>query len=166
MLEWGGWSTPRPGCFTHQEGPGTHWTGGRMSPRARLDGCGKGHSLRTLHYIMKSQQSDHGITENWSRSIGWTVHYIMTSQRSDHEVNANLWRSCEVLTHVICQSKFHCVVCWSENQKLAYLVRAHILSAQITSFSVLNVYSWPTSSEVTNDPLKYIKCQITVEAKY
>jgi len=40
-----------------------------MSPRAGLNGCGKGHSDELLHYIMKSQQSDHGITENWSRSI-------------------------------------------------------------------------------------------------
>ena len=156
------------------------------------------------HCIMKSHESDHGITANWSRSMGcfsialWRVtslimgllqtdqgqwgasalhyeepavwswdhcklvqvngmnsawhhaesavwpwdhcklvkvngvlqHCIMKSHESGHGITANWSRSCEVPTHVICQSKFHGVVWWSENQKLAYLVHAHVLSAQ------------------------------------
>jgi hypothetical protein len=53
----------------------------------------KGSFGWTVHYIMKSQQSHHGITANWSRSIGWTLHFIMKSQESDHSTPENLWRS-------------------------------------------------------------------------
>ena len=48
---------------------------------------------------------------------------IMGSQKNGDD-------QCEVPTHVICQSKFQFVVCWSQNQKVAYLVHAHVLSAQ------------------------------------
>jgi hypothetical protein len=37
-LDGGEWSAPRPDRFTSKEGaPGTHWKGGRVSPRAVLD---------------------------------------------------------------------------------------------------------------------------------
>jgi len=52
------------------------------------------------------------------------------------------------------------------NGLIWYIHMFYLLKIIITAFSVLNVYSWPTSSEVAHDPLKYIKCQITVETKY
>jgi len=36
-----GWSTPRPGFFAPRERPGSHCIGGWVSPRVRLDRCGK-----------------------------------------------------------------------------------------------------------------------------
>jgi len=42
----GEWSTPRPGCFTSQERPGTHCIVDWVGPRACLDGCGKSHLHR------------------------------------------------------------------------------------------------------------------------
>jgi len=48
------------------------------------------------------------------------------------------------------------------NWLIWYMLMFYLLKIIITAFSVLNVYSWPTSGKVTYDPLKYIKCQITV----
>ena len=53
---WGGWSTPRPGRFTPGKRPGTHCIGGRVGPRAGLDGCEKsrpplGYDLPTVQPI-------------------------------------------------------------------------------------------------------------------
>jgi hypothetical protein len=31
------WSASRPGCFTRETVPGTHWMGGRVGPRACPD---------------------------------------------------------------------------------------------------------------------------------
>jgi hypothetical protein len=39
-LDGGRWSAPRPGRFNPRKRPGTHCTGGWVSPRAGLDRCG------------------------------------------------------------------------------------------------------------------------------
>jgi hypothetical protein len=70
-LDGGEWSASHPGCFTFRErDPGTHWIGGWVGPRARLERSGEeknsqpppGIDSLIIHAVAQRCTSDRSFT--------------------------------------------------------------------------------------------------------